>query len=107
MPYCALEQVATILDGKPVVAPLKDIQEVRNAIRAYDRFLQWNPARERDLLAAHAILMTGLLDVVGHYRTGEVAVMEVGIGWSNGKYRDQNQGKQVVTAFIQAGFQGI
>lgn len=27
------EQVSTILDGKPVVAPLRDIQEARNAIK--------------------------------------------------------------------------
>ena len=31
------EQVSTILDGKPVIAPPKDVQEARNAIRAYDQ----------------------------------------------------------------------
>ena len=38
------EQISTIFDGKPVVAPLREIQEVRNAIKAYERFTQWNPA---------------------------------------------------------------
>ncbi len=33
------EQVSTILDGKPVVAPPRDIQEARNAIKAYDQYL--------------------------------------------------------------------
>jgi len=69
------EQVATILDGKQVVAPLKDVQEARNAIRAYEQYQQWNPASETDLLHAHTILMTGLLDAPGHYRLGKVVVM--------------------------------
>ena len=72
------EQISTILDGKPVVAPLRDVQEARNAIQAYDRYEQWNPASESDLLAAHEILMTALLDAPGRYRRGDVAVMGQG-----------------------------
>ena len=68
------DQISTILDGKPVVAPLREIQEVRNAIKAYEEFLNWNPARETDLLNAHEVLMAGLLDAPGHYRRGNVAV---------------------------------
>ena len=69
------EQISTILDGKPVVAPPRDVQEARNAIRAYDRYEQWDLANEADLLSAHETLMTGLLDAPGHYRRGGVAVM--------------------------------
>ena len=72
------EQVSTILDGKPVVAPLREIQEVRNAINAYDRYAQWDPASETDLLNAHEVLMAGLLDAPGHYRRGGVAVTGAG-----------------------------
>ena len=72
------EQISTILDGKPVVAPLRDVQEARNAIQAYDRYEQWNPASESDLLNAHEILMRGLLDAPGRYRRGGVAVMGQG-----------------------------
>ena len=72
------EQISTILDGKAVVAPLRDVQEARNAIQAYDRYDQWNPASESDLLAAHEILMTALLDAPGRYRRGGVAVMGQG-----------------------------
>ena len=68
------EQVSTILEGKPVVAPLREIQEVRNAINAYEQYLRWNPASESDLLRAHAILMAGLRDAPGRYRRGGVAV---------------------------------
>ena len=72
------EQVATILDGKPVIAPLRDVQEARNAIEAYEQFERWNPASETDLLRAHEVLMAGLLDAPGRYRHGGVAVMGQG-----------------------------
>ena len=69
------ERIATILDGKHVAGPPRDLQEVRNAIAAYDRYPQWDPANERDLLVAHEILMAGLLRAPGRYRSGPVAVM--------------------------------
>ena len=72
------EQIATILDGKPVIAPLRDVQEARNAIEAYEQFEQWDPASETDLLRAHGILMAALLDAPGRYRRGGVAVMGQG-----------------------------
>ena len=68
------EQISTILDGKPVAAPLRDVQEVRNAIKAYDRYHRWDPANESDLLDAHETLMIGLLDVPGRYCRGQGAV---------------------------------
>ena len=72
------EQVSTILDGKPVVAPLREIQEARNAIKAYEQYPQWEPASETDLLSAHEVLMTALVDAPGHYRRGGVAVTGAG-----------------------------
>ena len=69
------EQITAILNGKPVIAPPKEIQEVRNAIKAYEEFQQWQPTDEHDLLKAHQILMTGLIDEIGQYRHGGVGVM--------------------------------
>ncbi len=68
------EQISTILNGKPVIAPPKEVQEVRNAIKAYDEFQNWNPTQQSDLLKAHEMLMLGLLDAPGHYRSGGVGV---------------------------------
>lgn len=48
---------------------------MRNAIKAYEAFQQWQPSQEEDLLQAHQILMTGLIDEVGQYRHGGVGVM--------------------------------
>lgn len=69
------EQITAILNGKPVIAPPKEVQEVRNAIKAYEAFQQWKPSSEQDLLQAHQILMTGLIDEVGQFRHGGVGVM--------------------------------
>lgn len=69
------EQITAILEGKRVIAPPREIQEARNAIQAYDRFVKWQPWQEVDLLAAHSILMDGLLDAPGKYRRGAVGVM--------------------------------
>lgn len=68
-------QITAILEGKPVIAPPKEIQEVRNALKAYEAFQQWQPASEQDLLQAHQILMAGLIDEIGQYRRGGVGVM--------------------------------
>ena len=69
------EQVTAILEGKRVIAPPREIQEVRNAIKAYDMLERWHPTWEADLLDAHGILMSGLVDFPGHYRTGGVGVL--------------------------------
>src|SRR5471030_2532909 len=68
------EQVTAIMDGKRVLAPAKDIQEVRNAILAYEQLPHWNCHRLADLLAAHRLLMRGLVDVPGQLRSGNVGV---------------------------------
>ena len=68
------DEITTILEGRPVIAPPREIQEVRNAFGAYDMFPRWNPASEADLLRAHEMLMVGLLDAPGRYRRVGVAV---------------------------------
>jgi len=69
-----LEQVTDIVEGKPVVGPAKDILEVKNAIVAYDELLDCNPYSENDLLRQHGLLMNGLVDKAGKYRTAGVGV---------------------------------
>lgn len=54
-------QVTAIMDGKRVLAPEKDIQEVRNAILAYEKLPEWKPWKLNDLLSAHRLLMMGLV----------------------------------------------
>jgi Fic family protein len=69
------EQITAIMDGRRVIAPPREIQEVRNAIAVYDRLEEWDPYKESDLHSAHEIMMRGLMDFPGQYRTGGVGVM--------------------------------
>jgi len=69
-----LDQVTAILDGKHVLAAPREIQEIRNAIEAYEQLEKWNPASRSDLLTAHRMLMKGLVDNPGHYRNGSVGI---------------------------------
>ncbi len=68
-------QITAILDGKRVIAPPQEVQEVKNALSAYDRFDTLRPEAEKDLLEAHRILMSGLINEAGIYRQGGVGVM--------------------------------
>jgi len=63
-------QITAILDGRRVIAPPREVQEVKNALAAYDRFPTWHPEMEKDLMEAHGILMSGLMDETGMYRSG-------------------------------------
>ena len=71
----SVEQITAILDGKRIIAPPREIQEVRNAVKAYDQFDKWQPYSKGDLLDAHRVLMTALLDNPGNFRTSGVGVM--------------------------------
>ncbi len=68
------EQVTALIEGKPVVAPVKEVQEVRNAIKAYEQFMVFEPYSCRSLLRAHSIMALGLVDNPGHFRKGGVCV---------------------------------
>ena len=70
------EQVSEILNGKRVTAPLRQIQEVRNAISVYDIAEQLNPYSVDDLLRAHGIMMAALMDHPGEFRRGGVGVVK-------------------------------
>jgi Fic family protein len=58
----SLEQVSALFDGQRVIGPARDIQEVRNAIAAYDALPRWDLSNPQHLLEAHGLLMAGLVD---------------------------------------------
>lgn len=68
------DQITAILDGKPVIAPINEIQEIRNAIKAYELLDNLNPNSLDDLLKAHLTMEAGLIDDAGHFRSGGVGV---------------------------------
>ena len=70
----SLEQVTALFDGQRVIGPARDIQEVRNAITAYDALPRWDPSNPQHLLEAHGLLMAGLIDAPGRFRSGGVGI---------------------------------
>ncbi len=69
-------EVQAVLEGKKVVAPLKEIQEVKNAIKTYELYPKLNPFSIQDLLMAHDTMMAGLVDEAGMFRKGGVGVFD-------------------------------
>lgn len=66
----SVEQVTAVLEGKTVLGLPREIQEVRNAFATYEKLEQWQPQRLDDLLNAHSLLMHGLVDDAGRFRSG-------------------------------------
>ncbi|MBQ0062412.1 MAG: Fic family protein [Prevotella sp.] len=70
----SVDEVRDIIDGKTIVAPPREIQEVKNAIKTYEMYPLLNPFKERDMLKAHAQMMEAIIDTAGHYRPNGVGV---------------------------------
>jgi Fic family protein len=70
------KQVTAILDGKKVIAPPQDILEVSNAIKVYSRIRALEPYKINSLLKAHKILMEGLINSPGQFRTKAAGIMK-------------------------------
>lgn len=70
----SVEQVTAVLEGKRVLGLPREIQEVRNAFAAYEALPGWRPASRADLLAAHGLLLHGLIDEAGQFRRGGVGI---------------------------------
>ena len=69
-------EVQAVLEGKKVIAPLKEIQEVKNAIKTYELYPNLNPFSIQDILLAHGTMMAGLVDDAGMFRKGGVGVFD-------------------------------
>lgn len=72
----SLEQVTAVLSGKRVVAPPKDIAEVKNAYEIYEMLDSLNPYSVDELLNAHAVMTKGLTEESGCFRSGPVGVVD-------------------------------
>jgi hypothetical protein len=69
-----LEKVTAVIEGERVLGHPREIQEVRNAFATYEAMEDWDAIVEEDLLAAHDLLMRGLVDETGRYRFGGVGI---------------------------------
>jgi Fic family protein len=72
----SLEQVTAILDNKRIIAPKKDILEVKNAIKAYEDLDTYNPTSLTSFCNAHGTLMNGLIENAGKIRNKSVGIIK-------------------------------
>ncbi|MBN2857444.1 MAG: Fic family protein [Candidatus Delongbacteria bacterium] len=72
----SLDQVTAVFDNKKVAGPERDILEVKNAKNLYDRIGEFDPLSSVSFLKAHSILMKGLTESPGTYRSGSVGVVK-------------------------------
>jgi len=73
------EKITAILEGKRVLGTYQEVLEVEGAIDAYKEFENYKFDNLDDLLKAHKILMKGILNSAGSFRS-----VNVGVGSSDG-----------------------
>ncbi len=72
----SLKQVTDIIEGKHVIGAPDEIKEVKNAIEAYRLMSQLDAFKEKDLLKAHGLMMSQLVQNAGQYRQEGVGVFD-------------------------------
>lgn len=74
--YIGEEKITAILDGKRVMGSKEELAEVQGAIKAYEQMEAYAYNQLDDLLEAHKVMTSGLLDDAGTFRNVNVAVGE-------------------------------
>ena len=72
----SVAQVTDIVNGKHVVGTQREIQEVKNAIKAYDKLDDLDPYSKKDFLKSHGVMMQELVKEAGKFRTGSEGVFK-------------------------------
>lgn len=71
-----LGQVKDVINGKLVLGEQKEIQEVKNAYAAYERFAEIDPYSVQDLKQFHGIMTKYVIEESGAFRQGEEGVFD-------------------------------
>ena len=70
------EQITALIENKRVIGPEKDVLEVLNAIKVYEKLESYNFSSDKSFLKAHLELMNGLIESAGKYRTQGVGIVK-------------------------------
>ena len=70
----SLEQVTDIINGKRVLGAVNEIREVKNAYKTYNLLSGFDPFSVNDMVKAHGVMMAGLVQDAGHFRSGGVGI---------------------------------
>lgn len=71
-----IEQVKDVIDGKMVMGPQKEIQEVKNAYNAYEMIPDVDPYSIADLKKVHGIMTFLTVEESGEFRVGAEGVFD-------------------------------
>jgi Fic family protein len=70
------EQITALIENKRIIGPQKDVLEVVNAIKVYEKLAAFKFKSDKSFLQAHHLLMNGLIDSAGKYRTKGVVIVK-------------------------------
>ena len=72
----SLDQVKDVINGNPVIGPQKEIDEVKDALKAYEIIEEYDPFKEKDLLKAHKLIAKTIDKECGRYRSHSEGVID-------------------------------
>jgi Fic family protein len=70
------EQITALIENKRVIGPEKEVLEVLNAIRVYEKLEEYKLDSDKSFLKAHQELMKGLIESAGKYRKQGVGIIK-------------------------------
>lgn len=70
------EQITALIENKRIIGPEKDVLEVLNAIKVYEKLEEYKFNSDKSFLKAHFLLMNGLIENAGKYRTKGVGIVK-------------------------------
>lgn len=70
------EQITALIENKRIIGPQKDVMEVLNAIKVYEKLDQYKSTSSKSFLGAHSLLMKDLITDPGKYRKQGVGIVK-------------------------------
>ncbi len=70
------EQITALIENKRIIGPEKDVLEVLNAIKVYEKLNEYKFSSDKSFLKAHFQLMNGLIENTGKYRKQGVGIVK-------------------------------
>ena len=70
------EQITALIENKRVIGPEKDVLEVLNAIKVYEKLDSYKFSSDKSFLKAHLESMNGLIESAGKYRKQGVGIVK-------------------------------
>jgi Fic family protein len=70
------EQITALIENKRVIGPQKDVLEVLNAIKVYEKLEEYKFSSVKNFQKAHYELMNGLIESAGKYRKQGVGIVK-------------------------------